>query len=702
MVSTVNASFIQNGTFETLDPGSPVFASWSNGGSVTAAVVPISGAYSAKLIRNSGGYLQQHPSTPQPVFAVELDLALSDPGSSTDRSFQMNLLHTSTTIGSGNYHNINMRVVRGSAAGVGTVQVYNQTTTSWVNALTDAVTFSANENTLSVNHVIFSGNYGDGSPAYNISVKDSGGTTRTALELTLWQGTPPTATGDNLTSVRFDNTNIVTGSWCVVDNINVTQAPSAQAPSPANGVANQNASGLFLTWQRGDDPNHLGQPNPAVTGYYVYIDQYDVVSDPGEPNFTGMTPISLGGTQYPASSPPMAYGIDQVVYWRVDESINGSSATDANSITGNTWYFTTTSSSPDIITQPQDVEISEGQTAVFTIEAGGIYPITSYNWYNSDDVLVGSDATLTIPDAAIEDSDSFYCVVTNNQGKTSQSDSVSLYVKGLLAQYSFQNNLEDSAGDNNGTAKNIDPNATPSVSYIAGASGQAVQLSGGNYVELSSTGYPNSVMGLARGTISCWVKTTIAGTNTIIASYNDGLTTACNLAIRDPNTVYLFIRAEGDVVTQIQTTATGVKDGQWHHIAASYALGSQTIAYFDGEQIASAGGISTAAAFLPWTYSLPIGAANVRSVVKEMFNGGIDDLVIYNYVKTNKEILDMYNAIAEPDKSLCLNEYASAYDLAGPAGVGTEHADCKVNLLDFAAMAASWLDCGLYPESGCL
>jgi hypothetical protein len=219
MVSTANASLLLNGDFEILDPGTPVFESWSNGGSVTAAVVPISGAYSAKLVRNSGGFLQQHLVTPVPVFAVEFDLALSDGGSSTNRSFQVNLLHTSTTVGSGNYHNINLRVVRGSAAGVGTVQVYDQTTASFVAVLTDAVTFSASENTLSVNHVEFFGDYGDGSPSYYVSVTDASSATRTTGELTMWQGTSPVTAGDNLTSIRFDNTNIVAGSWFVVDNV---------------------------------------------------------------------------------------------------------------------------------------------------------------------------------------------------------------------------------------------------------------------------------------------------------------------------------------------------------------------------------------------------------------------------------------------------------------------------------------------------
>ena len=494
------------------------------------------------------------------------------------------------------------------------------------------------------------------------------------------------------------------GTSIYMDNVTLAVLPlPAQTPTPDNGVDEQDPAELFLSWEVGDDPYAAGTPNPDVTGYYVYVDQYNTTNDPGDPNFSDVTPVSLSGTQYPASAPGIAYGADQVVYWRVDSSIDGSTAADPNTVTGEVWSFTTESSFPGIITQPQDVTVAEGEPAALTIEADGTaQPIALYEWFDSNDILVDSGATLdtlSFDPAVIEDSDEYYCIVTNTQGKSTQSDPARLYVTGILAQYDFENNLTDATGRFDGIAANIDPNATGVISYdAAGMDGSALQLDGENYVELPEGAYPNSYMGLANGTIVCWVKTTSAATGTVIASYNDGLNTCINFAIQSGERLYFYIRSESGAVTQIQVSAPGINDGNWHQIAATHAPGSDSVVYMDGEALATAGGLGESEEFASWAYSLPIGAVDARGSINSVFDGSIDSLVFYNYVKTTKEILDMYNALAPVEKSLCLDAYASAFDLAGPDGVGVEYADCKVDLHDFAAMAAVWLDCGLYPE----
>lgn len=490
------------------------------------------------------------------------------------------------------------------------------------------------------------------------------------------------------------------GTSIYIDDVTLTILPlPTQNPTPAVNATEQDASELYLTWEPGDDPYHAGTPNPNATGYYVYIDSFDSSAETAEPNF--MNPAYVSGTQYPASAPGLAMGTDQLVYWRVDTSINGSSATDPNTVTGEVWSFSTESSFPEIVTQPQDVTVFEGETANMTIEAdGAANPISLYEWYNSKDMLVASGATLdtlAIPSTVIEDSDSYYCVVTNDQGKSIQSDPAVLYVKGILAQYDFENDLTDSVRTFDGTAKNIDPNETGVVTYDAGISGSALVLDSGNYVELAPGAYPNSYMGLANGTLACWVKMTTATTGTIIGAYNDGFTTCYNLSVQVPERLFFSIRTETNTIIQIQVAAPGLYDGNWHQIAATYALGSNTAVYMDGEQLATAGGLPLSAQFAPWMHSLPIGAGDTRGTINNVYTGAIDGMVLYNYAKTQKEILDHYNTLATVKKSLCLDAYASTFDLAGPDGVGAEFSDCRVDLYDFAAMAATWLDCGLYP-----
>ena len=492
------------------------------------------------------------------------------------------------------------------------------------------------------------------------------------------------------------------GTSIYIDDVTLAVLPlPAQNPTPAVDATEQDASQLYLTWEPGDDPYNAGTPNPDATGYYLYIDKY-AAADPGEPNFLDVTPISLAGTQYPATAPGLALGYDQVVYWRVDTSINGSTAADPNTVTGEIWSFNTESSYPVIVTQPQDVTVFEGEPAAVSVEATGVTPIVMYEWYDSNDLPVASGPTLdtlTFPAAVIEDSDLYYCVITNSQGKSTQSDAASLYVKGVLAQYDFENDLMDTTGRFDGIAKNIDPNVVGAASYDpAGIDGTALQLDNGNYVELAPGAYPNSYMGLANGTLVCWVKTTSETTGTLIGAYNDGLKTCYNLSVQESEGLYFYLRSESGAYTTVQVSAPGILDGNWHQIAVTYGLDTPSMIYMDGAQLGTGGGLGTAAVFAPWTYSLPFGAGDTRGEINKVYDGALDSVVLYNYAKTEKEVLDMYNALSPVKKSLCLDAYASTFDLAGPDGVGAEYADCRVNLYDFAAMAAAWLDCGLYPD----
>lgn len=489
------------------------------------------------------------------------------------------------------------------------------------------------------------------------------------------------------------------GTSIYMDDVTLALLPvPAKNPMPASGATEQDPTSLFLNWEPGDDPLAAGTPNPDVTGYYVYVDAFDSSDETSEPNF--LNPVFVSGTQYPAGA-GAAFGTDQLVYWRVDTSILGSTASDPNTVTGATWYFETESSFPEITSQPQDVSVFEGEPAAITLEATGVAPIVLYEWFDSNDLPVASGATLnslSFASTVIEDSDSYYCVITNSQGKKTQSQAAALYVKGVLAQYDFENNLTDAIGGLMGVAMNMDPNAAGAVSYAAGISGQTLVLDSGNYVQLPDGAYPNAYMGLAHGTLVCWVKTTTAATGTLIGAYNDGLKTCYNLSIQESEGLYFYLRSESGAFTTAQVSAPGIFDGNWHQIAATYSLGGDTVLYMDGEALTSGGGLPVSAEFAPWTYTLPLGAGDTRGEINKVYAGALDSVVLYNYVKTEKEVLDMYNALATETKSLCLDPYASAFDLAGPEGVGAEFADCRVNLYDIAAIAGAWLDCGLYPD----
>ena len=109
--------------------------------------------------------------------------------------------------------------------------------------------------------------------------------------------------------------------------------------------------------------------------------------------------------------------------------------------------------------------------------------------------------------------------------------------------------------------------------------------------------------------------------------------------------------------------------------------------YVDGKSVASADFL-----FRPETTdTIWIGAA--ENNIDRSFKGAIDDLRIYNYELTPEEVIDLYNANpALQDIAVCLYPINETLDFVD---------DCKIDLLDFAVFASGWLDCGLYPVSGC-
>ncbi|NLH78996.1 MAG: hypothetical protein GX465_18400, partial [Acidobacteria bacterium] len=90
---------------------------------------------------------------------------------------------------------------------------------------------------------------------------------------------------------------------------------------------------------------------------------------------------------------------------------------------------------PRIITQPVDQIVCENGTTVFSITATG-YGTLTYQWYKAPATLLVnggqfsgvSTNSLTISPVGIGDAGSYYCIVTDGNGNTRQSNSASLTV----------------------------------------------------------------------------------------------------------------------------------------------------------------------------------------------------------------------------------------------------------------------------------
>ncbi len=86
---------------------------------------------------------------------------------------------------------------------------------------------------------------------------------------------------------------------------------------------------------------------------------------------------------------------------------------------------------PEIIAEPADVSVQEGQPVVFSVEATGTAPLT-YRWYCDDLPIPGAESNAyTLAAASLADDNSAYCCVVSNAAGTATSRAALLTVTPL-------------------------------------------------------------------------------------------------------------------------------------------------------------------------------------------------------------------------------------------------------------------------------
>jgi anthranilate/para-aminobenzoate synthase component I len=152
----------------------------------------------------------------------------------------------------------------------------------------------------------------------------------------------------------------------------------------------------------------------------------------------------------------------------------------------------------------------------------------------------------------------------------------------LIAWWKFEDNVNDSAGTNNGI---IQGNPT----YVNGKIGRAIGLDGDDYVDL---GNPDSLnFGMDDWTISAWIKTTQTGANQDDALMNRGTVFANGgdeaggiryaLAINEGQLGCITLTTDNDYYKVQAIGKIAVNDGVWHHVVGMRKSG-QLYLYIDG------------------------------------------------------------------------------------------------------------------------
>ncbi|MBN2512948.1 MAG: immunoglobulin domain-containing protein [Sedimentisphaerales bacterium] len=498
--------------------------------------------------------------------------------------------------------------------------------------------------------------------------------------------------------VELDTTNATTNGVIQIGQVKVNQptwethfeatyestTPFPTYVSPADSENNV-ATDVTLSWTA---PTAF-----TPVGYNVYIDLY-------EPNLTAADAAwySAGqaGTTY---TPSPVLASDTIYYWRV-EALEPNLVAPYMPIphSGPAWQFTTAPKAVVIVTNPASQTVPAGDTVVLTMDA---LNATSYQWYKDGSLVIDqTTATLTLTDVQLADEGFYTCTASNALPSSATSVPAQVMTRRLAGWWK----LEDPNTTGGFLADSVQTEVPGAPAHIAtaaeyrvavGKEGSAIELNGttNRLVTVSDSTsffnfYPQGY------TVSAWINRSAA---TAWGAYVSKQAPATTEPAAPAKGFILTHNASGQPVHTLRTVnpndlSSNVEadDNTWHLATGTYDAATKTSKiYVDGllrNQVTYTAHPAISPAAVMFGAELPNG--NIA------YTGLLDDVRIWTYPLDDQAVANLYTDF-NPDIYVCLER--PELDVTGPNGVP----DCKVDLYEFAEVAAEWLECGLYPPSNC-
>ncbi|UXX79317.1 Ig-like domain-containing protein [Reichenbachiella carrageenanivorans] len=221
--------------------------------------------------------------------------------------------------------------------------------------------------------------------------------------------------------------------------------------------------------------------------------------------------------------------------------------------------------------------------------------------------------------------------------------------------------LYDETGNNNGTLNSFGLAGGATSNFVASEVPQPISVTTNNAITLNGTSQyvnvlDNASLEITSGTIEAWIRTSDAATgdNAIMGKDNLYGMWVDNGVLKTWSGSYL-------------SSGVSVADGAWHHVALSFdhdvPNGSQL--YVDG---VAAGAAFTYGGQSPGSNDLQIGE---NTSLNQYFDGEIDEVRVWNQLKTPQQIAAFYDKELQPNHPGLLAYYTfNASDATDDSGNG--------------------------------
>ena len=310
------------------------------------------------------------------------------------------------------------------------------------------------------------------------------------------------------------------------------------------------------------------------------------------------------------------------------------------------------SPAPFIITQPTNETVVVGQSASFTVLAGGTPPL-SYQWrFNTTNIVGATNATLNLPNAQFTNAGIYAVLVSNVVNSILSSNAVLSFIPpptcdpppaGLVSWWRAEGDTIDSLGINNGSP-------IGSLTYTNGEVGQAFRLDGASsYVLINNSPSLNPAGGFS---IESWIfPNQDLPQSLIFSKWGDQ-------GAYDNNRSYEFSTISGlglqFAISDLANQANGAFQSfnvynvltlnAWNHVVATYDSTSGIRCIFvNGVNVGSRTNTPTAIynSIVPGAIGALVRAPGASQF---FFPGLIDEVSLYNRALSASEIQTIYNS----------------------------------------------------------